>query len=368
LNKKYYIINEFGSNYGENNIGEYMMESFKDDEKFMKIFSNRSKKEGGPMYTFLDNCKFKNCFFTSNNQYYHLSDAIVFYYDVFYDLKDDNPKLKTLIRQRKKNQIWIFWNDNLLENTNKLDFIKFNWSLTYSQNSEIWGFGYGRMFDIQVSDPQIKTESIIQEFRKRSNAATWFINDCPTNTNLKFAKEISNYFPIKVGGNCIKIINGSKVIYLEENIFYGRGSSCERDYMKKNKFHIAFEANNCTDYVTEKFWHSLSLDTIPVVFQPSKEAYKRLVPEDSFIHAQDFNYNPKLLAQYLNRVSNEKELYLKHLKWKFKFKLHFEGETTDPTDFKICQLCTKLNQETKSIYYKSIASWHYHKCSDSSLY
>jgi hypothetical protein len=369
LNKKYYIINEFKSNfvgYSENKIDDYMMEPFKDDEIFMKIFSNVSHKEGGPLYKFLDNCKFKNCFFTNNNQYYHLSDALVFRNDFY--LKYDNQKLKTLMRERKQNQIWIFWNDNLLEHTNKLDFLKFNWSLTYSQNSEIWGFGYGRMFEIKVNDPLIKTKSIIREFRKRSNAATWFINDCPTNSNLKFVNEISNYFPIKVGGNCMKKIYGTKVIYLEENILYGRGSSCERDYMKKNKFHISFETTNCTDYITEKFWHSLSLDTIPVVFQPSKEAYKRLVPEDSFIHAQDFNYNPKLLAQYLDRVSNEKELYLKHLNWKFKFKLHFEGDTTDPNDFKICQLCTKLNQETKSIYYKSIASWHYHKCSDSSLY
>jgi len=222
--------------------------------------------------------------------------------------------------------------------------------------------------DIKNNISFIETKGIIQEFRKRSNAATWFINDCPSKTYLKFANEFSNYFPIKIGGNCMKNINGSKVIYLEENILYGRASSCERDYMKKNKFHIAFEAINCTDYITEKFWHSLSLGMIPVVFQPPKEAYKRLVPEDSFIHAQDFNYNPKLLAQYLDRVSNEKELYLKHLNWIFKFKLHFEGDTTDPTDFKICQLCSNLNQETKSIYYNSIASWHYHKCSVKSIF
>jgi hypothetical protein len=370
LYKKFYVIQELTHDLGGfcgKKISEHMMEPFKDDEKFMKIFSHHNKRDENPSYTFLDNCEYKNCFFTCNTQYLDVSDAYLFHSDY---IRDIMKYTYIILRfKRKSRQVWVFWNyENTLQLTNKIDYFKFNWTLGSSRDSEIRANTFGRMTERKKNISFNAMEGTIWEFKNRSNAATWFINDCPTKSILKFANEFSNYFPIKVGGTCMKSISGSKVIYLEENILYGRSSPCERDYMKKNKFHIAFEANNCTDYVTEKFWHSLSLGMIPVVFQPPKEAYKRLVPEDSFIHAQDFNYNPKLLAQYLDRVSNEKELYLKHLNWKFIFKLHYVGDFTDTNDIKLCQLCTKLNQETKSIYYKSIASWYYHKCNDSSFF
>ena len=44
-----------------------------------------------------------------------------------------------------------------------------------------------------------------------------------------------------------------------------RDSDQEIVELKGNKFFLAFENQNCSDYITEKFWRSLSFGIIPVV-------------------------------------------------------------------------------------------------------
>ena len=370
LYKFFYVIQEFShyfdrSHFCEEKIPKYLMEQFKNDEKFKKVFSHHDYKEEDATNTFLDNCEYKNCFFTCNSKYLDIADAYLFHANYIKDLM--KYTYKKLRSRRQSRQIWILWNNSSINMSEQLDYFKFNWSLSNPKNSEIWMHNYGRMLNLQINDTLITTKAILAEFSKRSNSATWFIEDCLNKKNIEFANEISNYFPLKVGGDCMKRINGKKVIYFEENMIFGRSSSCERDYMKQNKFYLAFDSVNCTDYIIEKFWHSLSLGMIPVVFQPPKAAYKRLVPEDSFIHAQDFDYNTKRLGEYLDKVSKDKELYLKHLNWKFTHKVYYIGDTSVLDEFKICQLCKKLNQETKSIYYNSYSSWIHHKCLNSSI-
>jgi hypothetical protein len=46
---------------------------------------------------------------------------------------------------------------------------------------------------------------------------------------------------------------------------FRRDSDEERFVLENNKFFLAFENQNCSDYITEKFWRSLSYDIIPVV-------------------------------------------------------------------------------------------------------
>jgi hypothetical protein len=132
------------------------------------------------------------------------------------------------------------------------------------------------------------------------------------------------------------------------------------DFLTSKKFYLAFESTNCTDYITEKFWRSLSFGLIPIVIQPSKESYEQIAPINSFIHAQDFNFDIKLLAKYLENVSNNFDLYLKHTQWRLKNKAYYKGEDVEPRRF--CQLCTKLNTQLSSIYYESISNWFSNQC------
>jgi hypothetical protein len=102
---------------------------------------------------------------------------------------------------------------------------------------------------------------------------------------------------------------------------------------------------------------------IPVVIQPSKESYERIAPVDSFIHAQDFNFDIELLAKYLNNVSNNFDLYLKHTRWRLKYSILSKLE--DLENERICDLCKKLNKDYLSTktYYESVSSWFNQKCS-----
>ncbi|CAL4240892.1 unnamed protein product, partial [Meganyctiphanes norvegica] len=58
----------------------------------------------------------------------------------------------------------------------------------------------------------------------------------------------------------------------------------------------------CPDYVTEKFYRSLSLDVVPVVMGGAD--YKLKAPPHSYIDALDFQ-SPKHLADYLNTVASD---------------------------------------------------------------
>ena len=71
----------------------------------------------------------------------------------------------------------------------------------------------------------------------------------------------------------------------------GSNSECESREFKLNKFYLSFESRNCTNYITEKLWRILRTNMIPVVIQPSREFYEQVAPPDSFIHAQDFDFD-----------------------------------------------------------------------------
>jgi len=99
---------------------------------------------------------------------------------------------------------------------------------------------------------------------------------------------------------------------------------------------------------------------IPVVIQPSKAVYSLILPPDSFIHAEDFDFDPEKLAEHLKIVSTDFNVYLKYHAWKFDFDVVFSAQQAEKR--RLCELCTKLNEETSSIYYKSIANWFNDGC------
>ena len=141
-----------------------------------------------------------------------------------------------------------------------------------------------------------------------------------------------------------------------------RESECEKSLFETSKFYLAFESRNCTDYITEKMWRVLRTNMIPVVLQPGKEFYRQVAPPESFIHAEDFGFDMKLLAAYLHRVSTDFKTYLKHHAWKFEHEVVFTEERSERR--RLCELCTKLNTESSEIYYGRVADWFESECSD----
>lgn len=173
---------------------------------------------------------------------------------------------------------------------------------------------------------------------------------------------LSKHFNTEIYGKCSDVL---KNINPEANLM---GNTCERDtecetnLFKNTKFYFAFENSNCSDYITEKFWRSLDFGLVPIILHPSKEYFKRAAPHNSFIHAADFDYDPVKLAQYLIRVSNNYELYLKHRKWSLNYKVEYLA--TKVETIRMCELCYKLNTESSTIYYKNFAKWSGSGCAN----
>ena len=55
---------------------------------------------------------------------------------------------------------------------------------------------------------------------------------------------------------------------------------------RKYKFYFSFENALCKDYVTEKMFNALKLNTIPVVFGGAN--YSNILPPGSYINALNF--------------------------------------------------------------------------------
>jgi len=70
----------------------------------------------------------------------------------------------------------------------------------------------------------------------------------------------------------------------------------------------------CPDeYVAEKFYRTLSLDIVPIVYGGADSS--QYAPAHSYINIADFK-SPKELADYLHLLDQNDALYLEYFEWK----------------------------------------------------
>ena len=307
---------------------------------------------------YLSNCKYKNCRFSCDKSLIRESDALLFHDS---DLFKEKNEL-TLLENRNLNQVWILHSNGPNKLNSKYNKMKFNWTMSYYSNAELSYCTYGCF---QKHPTKMKYDEFehlaFTEHKRRQNAALWFVSNCINKLRLQYGGELANYFPIRIYGDCeshiqqfIRGANFKEIFHKSKNC----KSDCETDLQMMNKFYLAFESANCSDYITESFWRSLEFGIIPVVFQPAKKYYEFVAPFHSFIHAQDFGFDMKRLAEYMVKVSSNFSLYLKYVEWKFKYKVLLKRIQ----NYRICELCAKLNNERSTMYYESISNWFNKKC------
>ena len=85
------------------------------------------------------------------------------------------------------------------------------------------------------------------------------------------------------------------------------------------RFYLSFENAICQDYVTEKIFNALRLNTIPIVLGGAN--YTKILPPGSFINAGDFE-SPKALANFLQTVLNNSTLYESYFSWRPFYDIH----------------------------------------------
>lgn len=241
-------------------------------------------------------------------------DVVIFIQDVSRRIAKPSEwqKLSELRDRFAPDQRWLY---ATREGTAKLHRILptsdvpllFHWSLTYHSKST-FTVPYGYFFE--PSSHAEHAEKIDNLASTKEYLIAWMAAlDPPQKQHYwrreQFAQNLSLYLDVHIYG---------------EN----RGRQCPwntdecRRLISKYKFYLALENSCCREYITEKFWRTLTWNVVPVVVGPPKEDYLRLAPPHSFIYADDFD-SMEDLANFLKVVDSNDTLYNGYFEWKKKF-------------------------------------------------
>ncbi|CAI9744233.1 glycoprotein 3-alpha-L-fucosyltransferase A-like [Octopus vulgaris] len=177
----------------------------------------------------------------------------------------------------------------------------------------------------------------------KTKKVAWFTsNCCPTNNRMGYAEELGKYIQVDIYGFC-----GTKTCTKKDDPI------CFEMLEKEYKFYLAFENSNCRDYITEKFMrNALQHDVIPIVMGAHPDDYRKIAPENSYIHYEDFN-SAKELAAYLHKLDKNDTLYNEYFKWKG------TGQFYDVDLW--CHVCSMLHHaldDKKQIWYENFGAWY----------
>lgn len=174
--------------------------------------------------------------------------------------------------------------------------------------------------------------------KQKTKSVLQFVSNCNASSGRDlYTKELAQYISVSLYGSCgekicfghceklavgksykilvvkldskrpIWLIKFSMIciFYFNFNIFYLN----DIQYISaKHRFYLAFENSICKDYVTEKAFYRLDQLLVPIVLKGS--LYKNILPENSYIAADDFD-SPEDLAKYLKYLESNATAYLR---------------------------------------------------------
>ena len=106
---------------------------------------------------------------------------------------------------------------------------------------------------------------------------------------------------------------------------------------REYKFYLSFENDICTDYITEKAFNALQLDTVPVLL--SGATLSTLLPPGSVIDA--LSRSPEQLADHLYSLLADEQAYQAHFTWRKHFSVQSHQSVPSPCD--LCQVACPIS-------------------------
>jgi hypothetical protein len=113
-----------------------------------------------------------------------------------------------------------------------------------------------------------------------------------------------------------------------------------RDY----KFYLSFENDICTDYITEKAYNALQLDTVPVVLSGARLADE--LPPGAVVDA--LARTPEQLAEHLFALLADPAAYQAHFDWRRRYRAASHQSVPSP-----CGLCKVMSNIEPCLYCRS---------------
>ncbi|XP_064487612.1 alpha-(1,3)-fucosyltransferase C-like [Ornithodoros turicata] len=275
-------------------------------------------------------CKHR-CRVTYNRNYLNCSDALVFHSQ---DLNiNDLPIVRHIFQK------WVFYANEAPEYSYTGDFYRlnslFNWTMTYRSDSDV----PLRCGAFRRSSANRNRTNFKDLWMRKKKTAVWLPSACKTKSKREdFVSELQKYTDVDVYGDCglWKAVSSTK------------GASF-RYFSKDYYFWLALENSLCQDYVTSELFTALKHYIVPVALGTVN--YSAITPPHSVIDVFSFA-SPKLLADYLQKVKMDLNLYGAYFRWKKTYDVVVEDEP-------FCSLCGKLHSakfKTFSLY-EDLRTW-----------
>jgi len=225
----------------------------------------------------------------------------------------------------------------------------FNLTMTYDHDSDIFD-PYGGSMLLEASDhkPDIGKDYTVGKDKVVFAA----ISNCYLVSRIAFLKELQKYVEIDVYGGC-----QTKIQPNSNNTCKKSSDSCEK-LKARYKFVIAIENSYCKDYVTEKFYYSLTDGLVPVTLNGGNLRDPSVAPPESFINIEDFK-SVRELGEYLNYLNQNDEAYNRYYTWKSHYKLYWPRAGCN-----ICEAVWANGLLNTNKMIDSNSLWSKDKCSD----
>lgn len=205
----------------------------------------------GRMKPFAKNrCPVLNCEITTDKSKLNQSNYVITHM---------RSSFQNIPNSRPFNQKWIFM---LLESPVHASDFKpyknlFNLTYTYKRDSNFPG-GYEMLSYMYWEHNDVFNENLDFHKEKTDFSAAVISNCASKSPRLRYINQLRNYISVDLFGKCGK----NCPIYFRNTKIKG---DCKEIIGKSYKFYFAFENSICNDYITEKFFHILRYNIIPVV-------------------------------------------------------------------------------------------------------
>lgn len=245
---------------------------------------------------------------------YESADMLVFHES---DITQNPPKKYT-------NQLWAFRTgesqQNLPFSTEKWDH-HFNYTVNFREDATI------RAYSNLVKEAGKKgTRDFYAEKLKMTGqnslltSILWFVSNCHsfapykvTSGRLEYVRELKQWIDISVFTHS----NWCSWKWWILSQILAKTSN-QPDNMNNYTFYLAFENSLCKDYITEKFWSVINVNSlvIPVVLGGfDMSDYESIAPPNSYIHARNFT-SPQKLAEHLKYVASNPAAFNYYHQWR----------------------------------------------------
>lgn len=277
----------------------------------------------------LAECEY-SCTWSTDRKDYGKSDAVLFH--LYNNLQNKDFVISDLPPRNNSDQLWIFMAREpqafyFPDQMKQLDNL-FNLTMTFLRDSDVT-IPYGHYWPLPESSRAYRAKMKMDYLGNKTKLIAWVASNCITSSRREaYVKELQQHVTVDVYGKCGNLSTAS----LSVN---GFRDQIAKEYM----FYLAFENSDCDDYISEKFWNSLTVGMIPIV-RGHRAKYKELAPPHSYIHADSF-ISTKRLAEHLTKISKDRTLFQQYHEWRRLYDGKYQFFTTNSNW--PCQLCQKVH-------------------------